>query len=159
MPGGQIWGTLFFLFMTFAALSTVIAVFENIMSFTIDQWGTPRKKACRVNGLLIALLSIPCVLGFNVLAGVVVPGIGDIQSIEDFLVSNNILPLGGLFLVLFATSKRGWGWKNFLAEANTGSGLKFPAWSFAYMRYVLPIGMIIVFVMGYAPIVAKWLGM
>ena len=158
MPGGQIWGTLFFLFMTFAALSTVIAVFENIMSFTIDQWGTPRKKACRVNGLLIALLSIPCVLGFNVLSGVAVPGIGDIQSIEDFLVSNNILPLGGLFLVLFVTSKRGWGWKSFLAEANTGRGLKFPAWSFAYMRYVLPIGMIIVFVMGYAPIIGTWLG-
>ncbi len=159
MPLGQLWGTLFFLFMTFAALSTVIAVFENIMSFTIDQWGTPRKKACLVNGLCILVLSMPCVLGFNVLSGVTIPGIGDIQSIEDFLVSNNILPLGGLFLVLFVTSKRGWGWKNFLAEADTGHGLKFPAWSYPYMRYVLPIGMIIVFVLGYAPIVGTWLGL
>ena len=159
MPLGQLWGTLFFLFMTFAALSTVIAVFENIMSFTIDQWGTPRKKACLVNGLCILALSMPCVLGFNVLSGVAVPGIGDIQSIEDFLVSNNILPLGGLFLVLFVTSKRGWGWKNFLAEADTGNGLRFPAWSYPYMRYVLPIGMIIVFVLGYAPIIGTWLGL
>ena len=159
MPLGQLWGTLFFLFMTFAALSTVIAVFENIMSFTIDQWGTPRKKACLVNGLCILALSMPCVLGFNVLSGVTVPGIGDIQSIEDFLVSNNILPLGGLFLVLFVTSKRGWGWKNFLAEADTGNGLRFPAWSYPYMRYVLPIGMIIVFVLGYAPIIGTWLGL
>ena len=159
MPLGQLWGTLFFLFMTFAALSTVIAVFENIMSFTIDQWGTPRKKACLVNGLCILALSMPCVLGFNVLSGVAIPGIGDIQSIEDFLVSNNILPLGGLFLVLFVTSKRGWGWKNFLAEADTGNGLRFPAWSYPYMRYVLPIGMIIVFVLGYAPIIGTWLGL
>ena len=159
MPLGQLWGTLFFLFMTFAALSTVIAVFENIMSFTIDQWGTPRKKACLVNGLCILALSMPCVLGFNVLSGVAIPGIGDIQSIEDFLVSNNILPLGGLFLVLFVTSKRGWGWKNFLAEADTGNGLRFPAWSYPYMRYVLPIGMIIVFALGYAPIIGTWLGL
>ena len=110
MPLGQLWGTLFFLFMSFAALSTVIAVFETIMAFSMDQWGVRREKACLVNGALIALLSIPCVLGFNVLSGVAIPGIGDIQSIEDFLVSNNILPLGGLFLVMFVTSKRGWGW-------------------------------------------------
>lgn len=94
MPLGQLWGTLFFLFMSFAALSTVIAVFETIMAFSMDQWGVRREKACLVNGALLALLSIPCVLGFNVLSGVAIPGIGDIQSIEDFLVSNNILPLG-----------------------------------------------------------------
>ena len=159
MPLGQLWGTLFFLFMTFAALSTVIAVFENIMSFTIDQWGTPRKKACLVNGLCLLFLSMPCVLGFNVLSGVNIPAIGDIQSIEDFLVSNNILPLGGLFLVLFVTRKNGWGWKNFLAEADTGKGLRFPAWSRVYMTYILPIGMIIVFIMGYAPVIGTWLGL
>ena len=159
MPLGQLWGTLFFLFMTFAALSTVIAVFENIMSFTIDQWGTPRKKACLVNGLCLLILSMPCVLGFNVLSGVNVPAIGDIQSIEDFLVSNNILPLGGLFLVLFVTRKNGWGWKNFLAEADTGKGLRFPAWSRVYMTYILPIGMVIVFIMGYAPVIGTWLGL
>lgn len=158
MPLGQLWGTLFFLFMSFAALSTVIAVFETIMAFSMDQWGVRREKACLVNGALIALLSIPCVLGFNVLSGVAIPGIGDIQSIEDFLVSNNILPLGGLFLVMFATSKRGWGWKNFLAEADTGEGLRFPAWSYRYMKYVLPVGIVIIFVLGYAPIVSTWLG-
>ena len=158
MPLGQLWGTLFFLFMSFAALSTVIAVFETIMAFSMDQWGVRREKACLVNGALIALLSIPCVLGFNVLLGVAIPGIGDIQSIEDFLVSNNILPLGGLFLVMFVTSKRGWGWKNFLAEADTGEGLRFPAWSYRYMKYVLPVGIVIIFVLGYAPIVSTWLG-
>ena len=158
MTLGQLWGTLFFLFMSFAALSTVIAVFETIMAFSMDQWGVRREKACLVNGALIALLSIPCVLGFNVLSGVAIPGIGDIQSIEDFLVSNNILPLGGLFLVMFVTSKRGWGWKNFLAEADTGEGLRFPAWSYRYMRYVLPVGIVIIFVLGYAPIVSTWLG-
>ena len=158
MPLGQLWGTLFFLFMSFAALSTVIAVFETIMAFSMDQWGVRREKACLVNGALIALLSIPCVLGFNVLSGATIPGIGDIQSIEDFLVSNNILPLGGLFLVMFVTSKRGWGWKNFLAEADTGEGLRFPAWSYRYMKYVLPVGIIIIFVLGYAPIVSTWLG-
>lgn len=158
MPLGQLWGTLFFLFMSFAALSTVIAVFETIMAFSMDQWGVRREKACLVNGALIALLSIPCVLGFNVLSGVAIPGIGDIQSIEDFLVSNNILPLGGLFLVMFVTSKRGWGWKNFLAEADTGEGLRFPAWSYRCMRYVLPVGIVIIFVLGYAPIVSTWLG-
>lgn len=158
MPLGQLWGTLFFLFMSFAALSTVIAVFETIMAFSMDQWGVRREKACLVNGALIALLSIPCVLGFNVLSGVAIPGIGDIQSIEDFLVSNNILPLGGLFLVMFVTSKRGWGWKNFLAEADTGEGLRFPAWSYRYMKYALPVGIVIIFVLGYAPIVSTWLG-
>lgn len=158
MPLGQLWGTLFFLFMSFAALSTVIAVFETIMAFSMDQWGVRREKACLVNGALIGLLSIPCVLGFNVLSGVAIPGIGDIQSIEDFLVSNNILPLGGLFLVMFVTSKRGWGWKNFLAEADTGEGLRFPAWSYRYMKYVLPVGIVIIFVLGYAPIVSTWLG-
>lgn len=158
MPLGQLWGTLFFLFMSFAALSTVIAVFETIMAFSMDQWGVRREKACLVNGALIALLSIPCVLGFNVLSGVAISGIGDIQSIEDFLVSNNILPLGGLFLVMFVTSKRGWGWKNFLAEADTGEGLRFPAWSYRYMKYVLPVGIVIIFVLGYAPIVSTWLG-
>ena len=158
MPLGQLWGTLFFLFMSFAALSTVIAVFETIMAFSMDQWGVRREKACLVNGALIALLSIPCVLGFNVLSGVAIPGIGDIQSIEDFLVSNNILPLGGLFLVMFVTSKRGWGWKNFLAEADTGEGLRFPAWSYRYMKYVQPVGIVIIFVLGYAPIVSTWLG-
>ena len=101
MPVGQLWGTLFFLFMSFAALSTVVAVFENIMSFSMDEWGWSRNRACLVNGIALALLSLPCVLGFNVWAGVEVPGIGNIQAIEDFLMSNNVLPLGALVFLLF----------------------------------------------------------
>ena len=158
MPFGQLWGTLFFLFMSFAALSTVIAVFENIMSFGMDQWGWSRKKSCLVNGIALALLSLPCVLGFNVWAGVEVPGIGNIQAIEDFLMSNNVLPLGALVFLLFCTSKRGWGWKAFVAEADTGKGLGFPRWARGYMRFVLPVLILAVFVMGYVPIVRTWMG-
>ncbi len=159
MPLGQLWCTLFFLFMSFAALSTVIAVFENIMSFTMDQWGTPRKKACLVNGILLFALSLPCLLGFNVLSGVVVPGIGDIQSVEDFIISNNLLPLGGLLLLLFCTRKSGWGFENFLAEANTGEGLKFPRWTRGYLTYVLPILIAVILVGGWIPVIQAWLGL
>lgn len=158
MPGGQVWGTLFFLFMSFAALSTVIAVFENIMSFSIDLWGTPRKKACLVNGALIFVLSLPCLLGFNVLSGVVIPGIGDIQSFEDFIISNNILPLGGLIFLLFCTRKKAWGFENFLAETDQGAGAKFPRWARGYLTYVLPILIVIVLIGGWLPVIQTWLG-
>ena len=159
MWGGQFWGALFFVFMSFAALSTVIAVFECIIAFSMDQWGMERKRAVAVNGILIMLLSIPCALGFNVLSGMTVPGIGDIQSIEDFIVSNNILPLGSLVVVLFCVLKRGWGWENFLAEANTGEGRDFPRWLKPYLKYVLPALILIVFVMGYVPKFQTWLGL
>ena len=160
MPGGDIWGALFFLFMSFAALSTVIAVFENIMSFTMDQWGTPRKKACIINGILLLVLSIPCALGFNVWSGVTIPGIGDIQSIEDFIVSYNLLPLGSLFFLLFCTRKLGWGFDNFLAEVDAGDkGMRFPRWAAGYMKYVLPVLMIIVFIAGWIPYIQKWMGL
>ena len=159
MPLGQLWCTLFFLFMSFAALSTVIAVFENIMSFTMDQWGTPRKKACLVNGILLFVLSLPCLLGFNVLSSVTVPGIGDIQSVEDFIISNNLLPFGGLMLLLFCTRKRGWGFDNFLAEANTGEGLKFPRWTRGYLTYVLPILIAVILIGGWVPVIQAWLGL
>ena len=159
MPLGQLWCTLFFLFMSFAALSTVVAVFENIMSFSMDQWGTPRKKACAINGILLFLLSLPCLLGFNVLSGVVVPGIGDIQGVEDFIMSNNLLPLGGLLLLLFCTHKRGWGFDNFLAEANTGEGLKFPRWTRGYLTYVLPVLIVVILIGGWIPVVQTWLGL
>ena len=159
MPLGQLWCTLFFLFMSFAALSTVIAVFENINSFTMDQWGTPRKKACLVNGGLIFVLSLPCLLGFNVLSGITFPGIGDIQGLEDFIVSNNLLPLGGLIILLFCTRKGGWGFDSFLAEADTGSGLKFPRWIKGYLSYVLPLLIIVVLVGGWIPAIQAWLGM
>lgn len=158
MPLGQLWGTLFFLFMSFAALSTVIAVFENIMSFSMDQWGWTRKKACVVNGIALAVLSLPCALGFNVWAGIEVPGIGNIQAIEDFLVSNNVLPLGALVFLLFCTSKRGWGFDAFIAEADTGTGLRFPRWARGYVRFALPVLILAVFVAGYVPIVSAWLG-
>lgn len=159
MPLGQLWGALFFVFMSFAALSTVIAVFECIMRFGIDQWGWSRGKSCLINGIALALLSMPCVLGFNVWAGVEVPGIGNIQAIEDFIISNNLLPLGALVFLFFCVSKKGWGWKNFLKEADEGQGLRFPTGLKAYLTYVLPIFMLVVFIGGYIPIVSVWLGL
>ncbi|NPD30856.1 sodium-dependent transporter [Eggerthellaceae bacterium zg-1084] len=159
MPGGHVWGALFFVFMSFAALSTVIGVFELIMSFTMDQWGISRRRAVAVNGALLFVLSIPCALGFNVLSGVVVPGIGDIQSVEDFIVSNNLLPIGSLLVLLFCTRKGGWGWNRFIAEADAGQGVKFPQVAFWYVKYVIPVGIAFIIVMGYVPIVQKWLGM
>ncbi len=155
---GQLWGTLFFIFMSFAALSTVIGVFENIIAFAMDQWGISRKKAVAVNAVAIVILSLPCILGMNVWSGFQIPGIGDIQGLEDFIVSNNILPLGGLLYVLFCTSRYGWGWKNFKAEADAGSGVKFPAWSFFWIKYCIPVLMIIIFIMGYVPKFQIWFG-
>ncbi len=158
MWGGRLFGSLFFLFMSFAALSTIIAVFENLISFCMDKWGWERKKAVAINGLAVVVLSLPCALGFNVWSGVSIPGIGDIQSIEDFIVSNNILPIGSLIYLLFCVSKRGWGWKNFTAEADQGQGLKFPKWSRVYLAYVLPVLILIIFVMGYVPKIITWMG-
>ncbi|MFR4802273.1 MAG: hypothetical protein ACLT98_02415 [Eggerthellaceae bacterium] len=96
----------------------------------MDQWGISRKKAVAINAVAIVVLSLPCILGMNVWSGFQIPGIGDIQGLEDFIVSNNILPLGGLLYVLFCTSRYGWGWKNFKAEADAGAGMKFPAWGY-----------------------------
>ena len=154
---GQVWGTLFFVFMSFAALSTVIAVFEGILRFSMDQWGWSRKRAVIVNLIAIPLLSLPCALGFNVLSDVVMPGVGDIQTVEDFLVSSNIMPLGSLVFVLFCVSRRGWGWKNFLAEANEGTGLKFPGWLHNWMRFGVPVLVVIILIMGWVPIVTSWM--
>ena len=159
MPLGQLWCSLFFLFMSCAALSTVIAVFENIMSFSIDQWGTSRTKSCLVNGALIFILSLPCLLGFNVLSDFTIPGIGDIQSLEDFIVSNNLLPLGGLIFLLFCTHKNGWGFKNFTKEADTGTGPKFPQWTRVYLTYGLPLLIVVVFIGGWLPVIQTWLGL
>lgn len=150
IPGGRIWGSLFFIFLLFAALSTVIAVFENILAWWMDFKGWSRKKAVLVNLPLMLLLSLPCVLGFNVLSGFQPLGAGsNIMDLEDFLVSNNILPLGSLVYLLFCTRKCGWGWKNFCAEANTGSGLKFPKWARIYVSYILPLIVLLIFVQGY----------
>lgn len=150
IPGGRIWGTLFFVFLLFAALSTVIAVFENILAWWMDGKGWSRKKAVLVNCLLILLLSLPCVLGFNALSGVQPLGEGStIMDLEDFIVSNNILPLGSLIYLLFCTSKRGWGWKNFTEEANAGNGLRFPKWIRIYVSYILPLIVLAIFIQGY----------
>ena len=150
MTGGRIFGTFFFIFMSFAAMSTIIAVFENILSFSMDLWGWERKKAVLVNGILIILLSMPCVLGFNVLSGIAPLGAGStIQDLEDFIVSNNLLPIGSLLYLLFCTSKKGWGWKNFIAEADAGKGPKFPKWSRFYVSYILPLIILFILVMGY----------
>ena len=150
MPGGRIWGGLFFLFMLFAALSTVVAVFENIISFGMDKWGWSRKKSCLINFCLMLVLALPCILGFNVLSGVTPLGEGStIMDLEDFIISNNILPIGSLVYVLFCTlEKKGWGWNNFLTEANLGNGIKVPSKLKIYCKYILPVVLIIFWVFG-----------
>lgn len=148
MKGGRLWGTLFFLFMSFAAFSTIIAVFENILSFAMDLTGCSRKKAVVINLIAIIVLSLPCVLGFNVLSGLKLPG-GSVLDFEDFLVSNNLLPLGSLIYLLFCTSRYGWDFRNFMKEANTGEGIKFPSWARFYVSYILPVIVLLIFFMGY----------
>lgn len=150
MSGGRIWGTLFFLCMFFAAASTIIAVFENILSFAMDLTGCSRKKAVLINLAAIIILSLPCILGFNVWSGFSPLGEGkNILDLEDFFVSNNLLPIGSLIYLLFCTSKIGWGWKNFRQEANTGEGLRFPKWARVYVSYVLPLIVLFIFIQGY----------
>ena len=150
MPLGRVWGSLFFVFMSFAAFSTVLGVFENIVSCTMDLSGWSRKKACLFNGILMLLLSMPCVLGFNVLSKFqpLGPGTG-VLDLEDFIVSNNLLPLGSLVYLLFCTTKLGWGYENFLKETNTGKGMKFPRQIAFYVKYILPLIVLFIFVMGY----------
>ena len=149
MPMGNLWGSLFFVFMTFAALSTVLAVFENILSSCMDLFGWSRKKACLVNCILIIVLSLPCALGFNVLSHIhPLGGTTNFMDLEDFLVSNLLLPLGSLVYILFTVSKRGWGWKNFMAEANAGKGLKVKNWMRGYITYVLPVILLAIFIIG-----------
>lgn len=150
MTGGRIWGTLFFLFLSFAALSTVIAVFENIISFAIDLWGWSRKKAVLINIVAIMLLSLPCILGFNVLSDIQPLGPGtNIMDLEDFLVSNNLLPMGSLVYLLFCTTRNGWGWDKFIEEANSGKGMGFPRKLRWYMTYILPLIVIVIYLKGY----------
>lgn len=147
---GQLWGCLFFVFMSFAALSTIIAVFENIISFGMDLFHWSRKKAVVINLVLIFVLSLPCALGFNVLNGIQPFGLGTtIQDLEDFLVTYNFLPLGSLAYLIFCTSRYGWGFDNFLDEANSGSGIKFPKWTKLYLKYVLPCIILFIFIQGY----------
>ncbi len=149
IPWGGLWGSLFFVFMSFAALSTVLAVFENIVACTQDLFKWTRKKACLINGVALFVLSLPCVFGFNVLSGFTPFGEGsNILDLEDFAVSNILLPVGSLLYVLFCTTRYGWGWKNFTDEANTGKGLKVKKWMRFYFTFILPIIIAILFVVG-----------
>ena len=149
IPLGRLWGSLFFIFMSFAAFSTILAVFENIISCSMELTGWSRKKSSLVNAIAIILLSLPCVLGYNVWSwsGFEVFG-GAVLDFEDFLVSNLLLPLGSLVYLLFCVSKRGWGWKNFTEEANTGKGLKIQKWMRGYITYILPLIILFIFFFG-----------
>lgn len=148
IPGGRLWGALFFVFMSFAAISTVIAVFENILSCTMDIFGWSRKKSAFVDCIAILILMVPCILGFSVWESISLPKIGGIMDMEDFLVSNILLPLGALIFILFCTLKYGWGWKNFVDEANAGKGLKVKNWMRWYMTIILPLMILAIFIMG-----------
>ena len=149
MPGGRIWGTLFFLFMSFAAMSTILAVFQNIMSCVQELTGWSKRKTCLICGAGMLILSIPCLLGFNVLSGFHPLGAGSVVlDLEDYIVSNVLLPAGSLIFVLFCTNKFGWGFDNFMEEANQGKGLKIKKWMKYYMRYALPIIVGVLFVYG-----------
>ncbi len=148
MAGGRFWGALFFLFMIFASFSTVLAVFENILAIAMDTFGISRKKAVLINGILIALLSLPCVFGYNIWSGFhPLPG-KDVLDSEDFLVSNLLLPVGSLVYLLFCVTKWGWGFDKYLAEANKGSGLKFSPRLKPYFQWVLPVLIVIILLQG-----------
>ena len=150
VAGGRVWGGLFFLFLSFAAFTTLVAVFENIISYGIDLFGWSRKKAVIINLVGIPLLSLPAILGFNVLSGFMPFGAGsNIMDLEDFIVSNNILPLGSVVYVMFCVSKYGWGWDNFIKEVNTGKGLKFPGGIRFYMLVVIPVVIVVIYLKGY----------
>lgn len=150
MAGSRLWGTLFFLFMTFAAFSTVIAVFQNIIACARDLWGWSLKKSVLINGVLLLVLSVPCVLGMTDWADFTILG-KSIMDMEDFLVSNNLLPLGSVVFLLFCTTRYGWGWKGFLEEANAGKGMKFLSSKAyrIYLTYVLPVVILFLTVMAY----------
>lgn len=148
MTGGRIWGSLFFLFMTFASFSTVIAVFENIMSFCMDMFGWKRSKAALINCLIILAASMPCVLGYNVWSNLHLIGGRDVLDSEDFIVSNLLLPIGSLIYLLFCVTKWGWGFSNYMEEANTGKGLKIAKWLKPYFQFILPMLILIILIQG-----------
>ena len=150
MNHGNLWGALFFLFMTFASFSTVIAVFETIISHSQDAFGLSRPKAALLHCVLLWLLSLPCALGWSFFADLhPLGGDSTILDFEDFLVSSNLLPLGALLFTLFCSLRCGWGWENFIAEVNQGSGLRLPLWFRGYLRWVLPFLLLLVFAAGY----------
>lgn len=149
MAGGRIWGTLFFVFMTFAAFSTILAVFENIISCCMDLFNWDRKKACLVNFVVITVLSLPCVFGYNIWSAFQPLGAGStVLDLEDFIVSNIILPAGSLCYLLFCVTRFGWGFDKYIEEANTGEGLKIPRWIRFYVTYILPVLLLFLIIKG-----------
>lgn len=150
MAGGRIWGTLFFLFMTFACFSTVIAVFENLISFSIDMFNLSRTKAVIINAIIMLIGCLPCIFGFNILSGFSIFGKG-VLDIEDFIVSNLLLPVGAFLYSLFCSTKFGWGFEGYLNECNQGKGIKFPRFIKPYVKYILPVLILIVFISGFIP--------
>ena len=148
MTGGRVWGALFFLFMTFASFTTIIAVFENLLSSAIDNFGWSRKKAVAIHLVAVFLLSLPCTLGYNLWSSIQPFCMADIQTFEDFVVSNLLLPLGSLVYLLFCVSKWGWGFDKYLAECNTGTGLKMPRCFKFYFQFILPILVLVILIQG-----------
>ena len=149
MPLGRLWGALFFLFMSFAALTTVLAVFENVVACVMDYTGFSRRRACCVCGVALVILSLPCVLGFNVWSAFTPFGEGScVLDLEDFIVSDILLPLGALAFAFFCCHRYGWGWERFLAEANAGEGSRFPSWLRLYCAYAVPLVVFAIFVLG-----------
>lgn len=148
MSGGRIWGSLFFLFMTFASFSTVIAVFENIMSFCMDMFGWSRNKAALINCIVILIASLPCVLGYNVWSNLHLIGGRDVLDSEDFIVSNLLLPIGSLIYLLFCVTKWGWGFEKYCEEANTGDGIKISKKLRPYFQFILPILIVFILIQG-----------
>ena len=151
MAGGRVWGALFFLFMTFASFSTVIAVFENLLAGCIDNFGWSRQKAAVINCIFVLVASLPCVLGYNVWSSVHIIGARDVLDSEDFLVSNLLLPAGSLIYLLFCVTGWGWGFDRYLAEANTGKGMRLPGWLKHYFRFILPALILLILIQGLLP--------
>ena len=151
MPGGRIWGSLFFVFMTFASFTTVIAVFQNLMAACQENFGWSKIKTSVINCIFILIASLPCVLGFNVLSGVTLGGM-NILDMEDFVVSNLLLPIGSIVYLLFCVTRFGWGFDNYLNERNTGKGMKMPRWLKPYFQFVLPLLILVILVTGLVPL-------
>ena len=150
MAWGRLWGALFFVFMSAAALTTVIAVLENIISHFMDTYEWSRAKAVKVNCVVLTLFTLPCILGFNLWSDIQPLGAGStIMDLEDFIISNNLLPLGSLIFCLFCCQRYGWGWDKFIAEADAGAGMKFPKFLRFYLTWILPVVLLVIFVEGY----------
>ena len=149
MAAGWLWGSLFFLFLTIAAFSTLVAVFENLAAFGIDELKWSRRKSCTIFGLALAVSSLPCIFGFNILSNFhPLGGSSNILDLEDFIVSDNLLPLGALILSIFCTRRFGWGQENFYNEINTGKGLKFPRFFGFYLKWILPVVIFAIWLIG-----------